>query len=172
LWYVRYADDCLLGFSGPKQEAEEIKQQLRDFLRETLRLEMSEEKTLITHAKSQPARFLGYEVTVLDSNEKHDQRGQRSINGAVGLKVPADVMRERCRRYMRKGKPTHRAERLLDDDYSIVTPYQAEYGGFVQYYQMGFNAHRLWNVHRVMRHSLLATLANKHRASIAVMARK
>ena len=111
-------------------------------------------------------------MTVLDSNEKHDQRGQRSINGAVGLKVPADVMRERCRRYMRKGKPTHRAERLLDDDYSIVTQYQAEYRGFVQYYQMGFNTHRLWNVHRVMRHSLLATLANKHHASIAVMARK
>ncbi|CAH0238284.1 Group II intron-encoded protein LtrA [Massilia sp. Bi118] len=172
LWYVRYADDFLLGFSGPKQEAEEIKQQLRDFLRETLRLEMSEEKTLITHAKTHPARFLGYEVTVLDSNVKLDQRGQRSINGAVRLKVPMDVIRERCRRYMRRGKPTHRAERLTNEDFSIVTQYQAEYRGFVQYYLLGFNAHRLWEVHRVMRHSLLATLANKHRASIAVLARK
>ena len=52
---------------------------------------------------------------------------------------------------MRNGKPSHRPERLYNDDYSIVAQYQAEYRGFVQYYLMGFNAHRLWNVHRVMR---------------------
>jgi group II intron reverse transcriptase/maturase len=59
LSYVRYADDFLLGFTGPRSEAEEIKQLLREFLREQLKLDLSEEKTLITHARSEAARFLG-----------------------------------------------------------------------------------------------------------------
>src|SRR5215469_8288402 len=60
LHYVRYADDTLFGFVGTRQEAEEIKQQLSHFLRETLKLVMSQEKTLITHASTHAARFLNY----------------------------------------------------------------------------------------------------------------
>src|ERR1700761_4397656 len=62
LRYVRYADDFLLGFAGPKREAEEIKERLRLFLRDELKLSLSPEKTLITHARTQKARFLGYDV--------------------------------------------------------------------------------------------------------------
>src|SRR5947209_697222 len=62
LYYVRYADDTLFGFAGPRQEAEEIKQHLGHFLRETLKLEMSQEKTLITHASTERARFLNYHI--------------------------------------------------------------------------------------------------------------
>lgn len=140
-------------------------------MRETLQLEMSKEKTLITHACTETARFLCYEVVALNANAKHDRRGQRCINGTVRLKVPNDVIKEQCRKYMRKGKPVHRPERLHNDDYSIVAQYQSEYRGFVQYYLMGFNAHRLWNVHRVMRQSLLGTLANKHKTTVAKVVR-
>src|SRR5947209_13948157 len=63
LKYVRYADDFLLGFTGPRSQAEEIKQQLKEFLQEELKLELSEEKTHITHAMSEAARFPGYEIT-------------------------------------------------------------------------------------------------------------
>ena len=54
----------LLGFTGPKAEAEKIKQRLARFLRDGLRLELAQDKTLITHARTQAARFLGYEITV------------------------------------------------------------------------------------------------------------
>jgi hypothetical protein len=64
LRYTRYADDHLLGFTGPKAEAEEIKQRLVQFLRDDLKLELSQEKTLITHARTGVARFLSYEITV------------------------------------------------------------------------------------------------------------
>ncbi len=172
LWYVRYADDWLLGFSGPRHEAEEIKRRIGRFLRETLRLELSEAKTLITHARDKAARFLGYEVVALHADGKHDRRGQRSINGLVRLKVPDDVIVERCRRYTRDGKAAHRPERLHDDDFSIVSQYGTEYRGFVQYYLLAFNAHRLRRVHRVMRISLLGTLANKHKTRIASIYRQ
>jgi group II intron reverse transcriptase/maturase len=172
LWYVRYADDFLLGFSGPRHEAEAIKQRIGQYLRETLRLELSDAKTLITHARDNAARFLGYEVVALHADERHDQRGQRIINGLVRLKVPNDVIAERCRRYMRNGKAAHRPERLPDDDFSIVSQYGAEYRGFVQYYLLAFNAHRLRSGHHTMRTSLLGTLANKHKTRTGPILRR
>jgi group II intron reverse transcriptase/maturase len=172
LWYVRYADDTLLGFSGPWAEAEEIKGHLKAFLRDTLKLELSQDKTLITHARTHAARFLGYDVVTLDADDMHDHRGQRCINGALGLKVPADVIRAQCVRYMQHGKPAHLAARLSDTDYSIVSQYQVEYRGFVQYYLLAFNVHRLWRLHRVMELSLGRTLTNKHKSSLSKVYRK
>jgi len=172
LKYVRYADDTLLGFSGPRAEAEEIKRRISTFLRDELRLELSAEKTLITHARTQAARFLGFEIAALAADHKQDCRGQRCINGAVRLKVPKDVIVARCRPYMRKGKAVHRPERLVDDDFSIVKQYQAEYGGFVQYYLLAMNAHCLRRVYHVLQTSLLGTLANKHKTKVGTIRRR
>ena len=76
-----------LGFAGPKVEAEEIKARLAAFLRDVLKLELSPTKTLITHARSQRARFLGYEIRVAASNRRtrrpspSDRRNRRSSTG-------------------------------------------------------------------------------------------
>src|SRR5713101_5690594 len=109
LRYVRYADDFCLGFIGPKAEAEEIKQQLGVFLQEELKLELSKTKTLLTHARTEAARFLGYGVAILQKDAKRTRRntnGQgrttkcRSINSRVGLSIPTDVLKTKCERYM------------------------------------------------------------------------
>ena len=63
LRYTRYADDHLLGFIGPKAEAEAIKDQLARFLRDDLALELNPSKTLVTHAHTRAARYLGYEIS-------------------------------------------------------------------------------------------------------------
>ena len=68
----------MLGFTGPKAEAEEIKTRLAGFLREELKLELSQAKTLITHAKTGAARFLGYEITVQQADHKIIKGGGRS----------------------------------------------------------------------------------------------
>ena len=173
LWYLRYADDWLLGFSGPREEAEQIKVQLSEFLRDELKLELSQEKTLITNARSEAARFLGYEIVNQDADDKHCRKvKRRCINGVPGLKVPVDVIREKCSKYMRRGKPIHRPERLNDTAFSIIAQYQAEYRGVVQYYLKAFNVHRLWRFHRVMKLSLAKTLSNKHRISVREVIRK
>ncbi len=167
LKYVRYADDWLLGFSGTRSEAEIIKSQLAEFLSQKLKLELSPTKTLITHARSDSARFLGYEIVTLHADEKHHAKlHRRSINGACGLKVPADVIQRKCAKYMRQGKPIQRAALINDSDYSIVRQYQTEYGGIVQYYLMAFNVHRLGRLRRVMSVSLAKTLADKHKTTV------
>jgi group II intron reverse transcriptase/maturase len=133
LRYLRYADDHLLGFTGPKAEAEEIKAKLAAFLRETLGLELNATKTLITHARTQPAHFLGYDITVQHSSTKIT-RNRRSANGKIALRVPPEVVKAQCARYRCHGKPWHRPRLQNLDDYDIVRVYAAEYRGVVNYY--------------------------------------
>jgi len=125
LRYLRYADDHILGFIGPKAEAEEIKAKLAVFLRETLGLELSQAKTLITRARSQPARFLGYDI-IVQYRDTRRTRGQRTVNGKIALRVPPDVVRAQCARYRQRGKPSHRSRLQNLDDYDIVRTYGAE----------------------------------------------
>src|SRR6266496_1020005 len=164
--YLRYADDWLIGLSGPRSEAEEIKLQVGAFLKETLHLTLSEEKTLITHARTHPAKFLGYDIVVLNNNHKHDWRGHRSINGQIGLKVPRQVIREKCQPYLRRGKPVHRKERTEDTVYSIIVQYQQEFRGLAEYYQLAVNRYQLNRLKWVMERSLVATLAHKLRLTM------
>lgn len=172
LRYVRYADDWLLGFSGPKTEAEEIKREVSTFLRETLKLELSEEKTLITHARTGAAKFLGYEIVSQHADDKLDRRGQRQVNETIGLRVPKAVIEQKCALYLRRSKPAQRAEMLTDSDYSIVSKYQAEYRGIVQFYLLAHNVGWFNKVHWVAETSLLKTLAGKHKSTVAAMAAK
>jgi len=171
LRYVRYADDWLLGFAGPRHEAEEIKSKIAAFLREELRLELSPSKTLITHAASQAARFLGYEIKAQHSDTKIT-RNRRAVNGAIGLFVPRDRIRQWCALYMDKGKPAQRGALLHDDDFTIIAKYQSEYAGRVQYYLLAQDVFRLGRLHWVMETSLLKTLAGKHRSTVGKMAKK
>ena len=163
LWYVRYADDFLLGFIGPKAETEEIKRKLAAYLRDELKLELNRDKTLVTHARDGRAKFLGYEVHTMHADDKRDPRGQRAINGGIGLRVPRHVINEHCAQFLRRGKPAHLPERLNDSAYSMIVRYQAEYGGLVQYYKLAYNLHTLQRLKWVMEVSLVKTLANKFR---------
>jgi group II intron reverse transcriptase/maturase len=165
LRYLRYADDFLLGFTGPKAEAEAIKRQIGEFLRDTLKLELSPTKTLVTHGRTEAARFLGYEVVVQGSANKLDARGRRATNGIIGLRVPADVIHAKRAPYMRGGKPQQRGDRRHDSLYSIVSQYQAEFRGIANYYQLAVNRGALQNLRWVMDMSLAKTLAGKLRIS-------
>jgi group II intron reverse transcriptase/maturase len=167
LRYVRYADDFLLGFVGPKEEAEQIKQRLGDFLRNDLKLELSEAKTLVTHARTEAAHFLGYEIHTIQSDSQHDRFRRRSVNGGIGLRVPQKVVADRCQRLCgRFGKVQHRAELLNDSVFSIIARYQAEFRGLVEYYRLAYNLHSLTKVDQVLETSLTKTLAAKFRLSV------
>ena len=176
LRYCRYADDTLLGFAGPKAEAEEIKHRLAAFLREDLRLELSPEKTLITHARTQRARFLGYEISVASRAHRTrrpsvtDKRNRRSLNGTVVLHVPASVVKAKSAPYLSRGKPACRNPMVNDSDYNIVARFGAEYRGIVQYYLLAGDVFRLHRLRWVMETSMLKTLARKHRSTVSKMA--
>ena len=172
LWYVRYADDFLLGLAGPKNEAVRIKHEIAQYLSNELKLELNADKTLITNASSQKAKFLGHEVHILQEDSKHDLNGRRCINGNIGLRVPTKVIQEKCKKYMKNGKPIHRSQCTIDDAYSIVSQYQAEYRGVVQYYRMAYNLHTLSKLRYMTEVSLVKTLASKYRTTCAKIYKK
>jgi group II intron reverse transcriptase/maturase len=163
--YVRYADDWLIGFIGPKAEVEAIKHQLEEYLRDHLKLELSDTKTLITHARSECARFLGYDVQALHNNTKRTH-AKRCINGRIGLRVPHSVVQEKRQRYQRQGISRHRQELTVESDFTIIAHYQSEYRGLVDYYRLAYNLRSLNTLKWVMEQSLVKTLAAKFRLTV------
>lgn len=168
LRYVRYADDFLLGFIGSHQEAIAIKEEISEFLT-ILGLEVSQKKTLITNAKRDKARFLGYELGIsIDDNKvtkyKTDGRKRRSVNGNIKLNVPADVVTKWCRKYTKKGKPHQRGYILDRSDYDIVNTFGQEIRGLQQYYAIASSGRNGLNkVRYYCIESLVRTLASKHK---------
>jgi group II intron reverse transcriptase/maturase len=171
LRYCRYADDHLLGFAGPKAEAEDIKQRLAEFLRDELKLELSQDKTLITHARTGVARFLGYEITIQHNDTKKTGR-YRHVNGQVALRVPREVIKAKSAPYLRRGKPAKQPALNNGSDHTIVATFGAIYRGVVQYYLLAGDVYRLHRLRWVMETSMLKTLAGKHHSSMSKMAAK
>jgi group II intron reverse transcriptase/maturase len=182
LHYVRYADDFILGFAGPKAEAVEIKDRIGEFLKDSLKLELSPEKTLVTHARTEKALFLGYEIGIMHADDKvtptRSREGatdftKRCINGQVWLGVPAPKVDAKCREFMIGGKIRKRLDQMGNSEYSIVSWYQSVYRGFANYYLMAHDVS--WKVSKlkwVMTTSLLKTLAAKRRSSCGKVARQ
>jgi group II intron reverse transcriptase/maturase len=171
LRYTRYADDHLLGLIGPKAEAEEIKTRLAHFPHDDLKLEQSKDKTLITHARTGAARFLGYEITVQHSDHKITNR-RRGVNGTIRLHVPLEVTKANSAPYLKLGKPEHRPQPTNPDDHEIISIYGTQYQGLIQYYLLAGDVWRLSRVRWAMETSMLKTLAAKHRSTVTKMATK
>lgn len=166
LRYIRFADDFALGYIGTKAEAEGIKQQVSDFL-SGLGLTLSPEKTLITHARSQKARFLGYDIWVSWNNTKLSDfaagKKARSVNGKIRLGVPHSVATRWMRHYCVNGKAHHTGWLIHYSDYEIVAFYGAQIRGLVNYYQLAPNiSQQLERVRWACLESCRKTLVAKH----------
>jgi group II intron reverse transcriptase/maturase len=177
LRYVRYADDFLLGYAGPRAEAEEIKRRIGEYLRDHLKLELSEEKTLLTHGQTGTANFLGYDITVTRADHHRVLRTDlgrkvRGVNGRIALRVPMRVIHEKRHAYMERGQPIHRTERLNDDVFSIVAGFESEFRGVVEYYKLALNIHRFRWLKWTMETSLVKTLASKLKISVREVYRR
>jgi group II intron reverse transcriptase/maturase len=167
LHYIRYADDFLLGFTGPKKEAEQIRQRIGEFLAHNLKLTLSPEKTLITHAVDDKAKFLGYELKVTrDGNLLNNtgNHGKRASNGYVFPLMSSKVVQKYRERHCRKGKIVHRNELTPETDYTIVQRFQSVYRGLYNYYCMAVNVgRRMQRINRILFVSMVKTLACKYK---------
>lgn len=175
--YVRYADDFLIAVNGNRQDCEKIKQELTEFISTTLKMELSQEKTLITHSNT-PARFLGYDVRVRrDQQIKPKEKFKtRSMNNKVELSIPFKDKIEKflfsngiVKQRSDNGKlePIHRPQLLNRTDLEIVTIYNAELRGICNYYGLASNFNKLIYFNYLMEYSCLKTLAGKHRSKVS-----
>lgn len=177
LQYIRYADDFILGFIGSKAEAQEIKARLAQFLQDRLKLTLSPEKTLVTHARTEYAQFLGYAVSIYSADTKYVPREgttvkTRAVNGKVRLGVPKGLIQDISRQYMRKGKPIHERGLMHFSDAHIILTYQQRFRGLVEYYRYATDRWRFGYLKWVMETSLTKTLAHKFKISVSKVYRR
>ena len=179
--YVRYADDFLIGINGSKEDCQTIKQRLSEFICNELKMELSEEKTLITHS-SNYARFLGYDVRVRRNNDvrKAGNTTQRTLSQTAELAIPLNdkIMRflfdKKVINQSKNGeiKPWTRLALTRCSDLEIVTAYNAELRGICNYYSLASNFGKLNYFAYLMEYSCLKTLACKHKTTIAKIIRR
>ena len=175
--YIRYADDFLIGVVGSKEDCVTIKAELREFLADVLKLELSDEKTKITHS-SESARFLGYDVSVRRSQElirRSDGVKQRALNGTVMLNAP---LKDKIEEFLvsngygirtANGRIVPIATKGLRNrsDFEIVSTYNSQIRGIRNYYRLASNFPKLDYFVYIMEYSCLKTLASKHQTTMA-----
>ena len=181
--YIRYADDFLIAVKGNREDCQMIKSKLTEFIRHTLKMELSEEKTLITHS-NKSARFLGYDVRVRRSGtiKRGGNRNvkKRTLNGSVELLVP---LNDKIHKFLfSKGIaiqkddgvlfPVHRKYLTNLTDLEIVSTYNAELRGICNYYGMASNFNMLHYFAYLMECSCLKTLASKHKCQMSKIIKK
>lgn len=184
LKYIRYADDFILGVIGSKEDALRIKEDIKSFLSESLALELSEEKTLITHT-GKSAKFLGYEITVTRNNHQRREvqgRLRRTYGKRVRLNVSMATLRDKLLEYgameikLRNGKeiwkPKCRSGLIFNDDLEILDRYNRETVGFCNYYLIANNCVVLHNFRYIMEYSMYKTFAGKYRSTVRKINKK
>ena len=184
LKYVRYADDFLLGVIGSKEDAKRIKEDIKIFLADKLALELSDEKTLITHTEKS-AKFLGFEITVTKTDhQRRDVLGRlrRTYGKRVHLNVSTKTFRAKLLDYgavemkYRNGKevwkPKCRPYLIYNDDLEILDRYNRELRGFCNYYSIANNCGLLHNFRYIMEYSMYKTFAGKYKSSVRKINKK
>lgn len=184
LQYVRYADDFLIGVIGSKEDARSIKEKIKLFMREKLNLELSEEKTLITHG-SDRAHFLGFDIHVRkDATPQRNALGRlvRNHGGRIMLEIPHSYVSKKLIQHnalkinMVDGKEvwkaTARYSLVNHDDLEILDQYNAEIRGFANYYRIANNLNVLNSFRYIMQYSLYRTFAAKYRTKKASIIKK
>ena len=178
LQYVRYADDFLIGIIGAKEDAQAVKQEIGTYIAGQLKLELSDEKTLVTKATDR-AKFLGFEIRVTpqSNHTKKTKSGStaRNYSGHVMLEVPTSAIQKKLlelgamRIDVRNGteiwQPTHRGKLVGRTDLSILDQYNGEIRGFCNYYAIANNRSKLHKFRYIMEYSFYKTLACKYRTT-------
>lgn len=174
--YVRYADDFVIGIAGSKQSAMKMKETIQYFLEKELHLELSDEKTLVTHLEN-PIPFLGYQFhkwnevkvkRVTYKNQKHPLK-KRTLSGAIKLEIPEKKIKEFA---IKNGygnldnfKIIHRAKLINNSEMEILHTYNAELRGIANYYKLANNYHHLDKLFYLAESSFIKTIANKRRST-------
>jgi group II intron reverse transcriptase/maturase len=183
--YNRYADDFVVGVIGSKADAEKIKQDIKAFLADKLKLTLSEEKTKVTHS-SDMIRYLGYDFIVSRSHDaKRDKNGilKRHWVGRVALYVPyskwfGKLMQYKALKIVKdtegkeRWKSLHRGFMINMSDVEIFRRFNSEIRGLYNYYRLADNASVLNNFYFIMSGSMLKTLAAKYNSSLKKMKAK
>ncbi|CAN0548841.1 unnamed protein product, partial [Ectocarpus sp. 12 AP-2014] len=173
-FYVRYADDFVIGISGPKKDCEDVRDKLKAFLTKTLALELSMNKTIISHFNREGVTFLGTRIKGNKEREKVIRNISRKgkviktrTTSRARLEAPIEVLLERgivngFFKRLQDGKVVPMAlKRVVNLDHpDILRFFNQKIRGILNYYSFADNAKSLGMVVHGMKHSCALTLDN------------
>lgn len=183
LYYVRYADDWIIGVNGPASVAKNIKLDIKDFLDNELGLELSEEKTFVSDLRESSALFLGYNISLQKRSKvlkmMHPKSKKFFLKGTTGHKVKLKVPSLRLVGQLAEkgfcsfnGFPLSQKKLTSYDDYSIILRFNSVRRGLINYYCLCDNSGALWRIDYILRYSAAKTLAHKHKTTCKKIFRK
>lgn len=178
LKYLRYADDWISGMCGPRNLAEQVKEELKTFLSQRLKLTLSAEKTKITHARKEQAHFLGTRlaigregiqrvVTTYNGSARPIRR--RSTGSEIVMTAPRDELIKKLHSKgfcTAKGQPTTKLGWIHLDAEQIITLYNGINRGIQNYYRFADNFGQLVRIQYILKFSLAHTLAAKYKCGV------
>jgi group II intron reverse transcriptase/maturase len=147
---VRYADDFVVVSNDTIAEVEQTKREIKDFLETELHLELSDEKTLITHVND-GFDFLGF----------HIQRGRPEGRWVVHLR-PSEKAKQRIKEKIKS--LTSRNWTWLDE-YTRLMSLNAVVKGWAEYYRYTSLHSDIEEVSKYTWHRYLGWLLDKHKGS-------
>lgn len=177
LWYVRYADDMLLGLTGPKSDALAILKEIEIAVDKELNMQIHPDKSGVEH-HSDGVLFLGYRLLGNYDSKLNFGEVQRHVSNRIKFSVPTQRL---LKRYMnkgflqiaKKGKNIKYVARRVDkwiflsDDFEVVKRFNAVMRGIANYYcgtEYPSALQQLWDL---LRRSLALTLAHRHKKRTA-----
>ena len=164
--YMRYADDWIIGISGSLEDCKTILVQLRVFLKDNLKLSLSENKTIITNARQGSAYFLGTRI----NNVRHQTlkysigTSTRKIKREIWLEVPLDRIHTKLNvlGFLKDKTPVPQFIWMHNSKDQIISLYNAVYRGYINYYSFAMNKNQLSSyIHFVLKTSCAKLLAAK-----------
>jgi group II intron reverse transcriptase/maturase len=185
--YVRYVDDFIIGFTGPRVEAQQIFKLVSDKLGE-LKFDVNHEKSKIYHSNERNIKYLGVYIryfshhklkwrkdgTSTDEITKQVPALQAQAINTVHFRVPIDkLLSKLVDKGLAKSRKdgTVRATAYLKycmlEDEKIVRRYSAMIRGLLNYYSCINRRSDLWKVFAILRKSCALTLAHKHKIHTA-----
>lgn len=186
VYYVRYADDWIIGVSGSKELATSIKERASFFLKETLKLDLSVEKTLITHAKRERAKFLSFKVGIgggVKSTTVHTENKRTRVKRVTGWQPRIEISATELVLRLHKAGfckakneqsffPCSKKSFIALEDHEIVMRFNSVWRGIYNYYAIADNAHKLSWIGYILQYSCIMTIAHKHRLRVPKVIQK
>ena len=181
--FLRYADDVIIGIIGPKSLAEQVKEEMANFLRENLKLELNQQKTVITHLATERTQFLGYLFQTAGPRWRRrnlQRKGSphnvvqtiKTTTGNITLLVPLRNIKEKLKKYTKNGQPACMNAFINQPVDHIIGHYNGVLRGWYNYYQLAENVGRLNHARYVFRYSLAKTIAHKEKSSVSKVFQK
>ncbi|MEP7288959.1 MAG: reverse transcriptase domain-containing protein [Chloroflexota bacterium] len=181
--FLRYADDVIIGVIGPKALAQQIRDNLATFLKLELKLELNQQKTVITHLPTQPAHFLGYAIKTSEARLRRQNMRRKgsphnvtqtvkTASGNIKLLVPLAKLTPKLKKYMAEGQPACMTALINQPIEHIIEHYNGVFRGWYNYYQPALNVSQLNYAKYILYYSLTKTIAHKEKSSTHKVIRK